>query len=167
ELPWQPGAALVLADFIHHDGRPVAEAPRTVLMRQVVPLAKRKMTCAMASELEFFLFNTSYHEAFKADYRNLPPSSDYRIDYHTMQPARDEGFFRSIRNSTEIAGVPIEASEGWWDRAVPSGSKTGCLARTPIPIWHLRPPWPRGWLAWMSAWIAARNTKATPTWMSG
>jgi len=116
EIPWQPGAALVLADFIHHDGRPVAEAPRAVLMRQVAALAKRKFACAMASELEFFLFNNSYHEAFKADYRNLTPSSDYRIDYHTMQPARDEGLFRCIRNSMEIAGVPIESSKGEWGR---------------------------------------------------
>jgi len=41
--------------------------------------------------------NTSYPDAFKANYRNLPASSDYRVDYQTMQPARDEGLFRAIR----------------------------------------------------------------------
>ena len=34
-LPWEPGAALVLADFHHHDGRPVEEAPRQILRRQL------------------------------------------------------------------------------------------------------------------------------------
>src|SRR5262249_20766952 len=116
ELPWLPGTALVLCDFCHHDGRAVAEAPRTVLQAQVAALTKRKLSCAIASELEFFLFNTTYHEAFKADYRHLTPSSDYRIDYHTLQPARDEGLFRCIRNSMAVARVPIESSKGEWGR---------------------------------------------------
>src|SRR6266404_9557905 len=113
-LPWQPGAALVICDFSHHDGRLVEEAPRTVLQRQVAAL--KKLACNIAGELEFYLFNHSYHEAFRADYRDLSPSSDYRIDYHTMQTARDEPLFRSIRNQMRAAGVPVENSKGEWGR---------------------------------------------------
>ena len=116
ELSWQPGAALVLGDCVHADGRPVAEAPRTVLIRQVLRLAEKKFTAAMASELEFFLYNTTYHDAWTSGYKTLPPSSDYRIDYHTMQPARDEGLMRAIRNAMDIARVPIESSKGEWGR---------------------------------------------------
>src|SRR4029434_8233455 len=50
-LPWQPGAALVPCDFAHHDGPPVAEAPRTVLQQQVAALAKKRLLCQIASEL--------------------------------------------------------------------------------------------------------------------
>ena len=67
-------------------------------------------------ELEFFLFHNTYHDAFAADYKNLTPSSDYRINYHTMQPDRDEGLFRSIRNLMGAAGVPVESSKGEWGR---------------------------------------------------
>src|SRR5262245_20776833 len=42
-LPWQPGAALVVCDFARHDGTPVAEAPRSVLQRQVAALAKKRL----------------------------------------------------------------------------------------------------------------------------
>ena len=115
-LPWLPGTALVICDFCHHDGRPVAEAPRSVLRGQLERLGKRRLVCNMASELEFFLFNTSYHDAQAADYRGLTPSSDYRIDYHTMQPARDEGLFRAIRNQMAAARVPVESSKGEWGR---------------------------------------------------
>src|SRR5437667_6027495 len=87
-LPWQPGTALVICDYTHADGQFVDEAPRSVLRRQVDSLATKKLTAYMASELEFFLFNTSFHDAFRAEYRNLTPSSDYRIDYHTVQPTR-------------------------------------------------------------------------------
>ncbi|MHB8521720.1 MAG: glutamine synthetase family protein [Limisphaerales bacterium] len=115
-LPWQPGAALVLCDYCQDDGKLVEEAPRSVLRRQVEALARKKLACFTASELEFFLFNTTYHDAFQADYRNLPPSSDYRIDYHTMQPARDEAILGAVRNQMTAARVPVESSKGEWGR---------------------------------------------------
>src|SRR6266700_7260769 len=63
-LPWQERSALVICDFLHHDGSLVEEAPRTVLKRQLEALAKKRLTCNIASELEFYLFNHTYHEAF-------------------------------------------------------------------------------------------------------
>ena len=115
-LPWQPAAALVICDFHHHDGKVVAESPRALLQRQVDLLGRKKFVCNIASELEFFLFNTSYHDAFAANYRDLTPSSDYRVDYQIMQPTRDEPLFRSIRNMMGDARVPIESSKGEWGR---------------------------------------------------
>jgi glutamine synthetase len=115
-LPWHAGSALVLCDYLHHDGKPVEEAPRSVLRRQMELLARKKLDACIASELEFFLFNQDYHEAFVADYRNLTPSSDYRIDYHTMQPGRDEFTMRAVRNWMSQARVPVESSKGEWGR---------------------------------------------------
>jgi len=115
-LPWQTAAALVICDFRHDNGRLVDEAPRTILQKQVESLRKKKLICHIASELEFFLFNNSFHDAYAAGYRNLTPSSDYRIDYHTMQPARDEPLFRSMRNMMLEARVPVESSKGEWGR---------------------------------------------------
>jgi glutamine synthetase len=115
-LPWQPGAALALCEFIHHDGSPVAEAPRAVLRRQLDRLARLGFAAAAATELEFYLFNQTYPEAFAAGYRHLQPASDYRIDYHLLQPARDEPLFRAIRNQLTAAGIPIESSKGEWSR---------------------------------------------------
>jgi glutamine synthetase len=115
-LPWQEATALVICDFLHEDKKPVAEAPRSLLRAQVEALAAQKWVCKIASELEFYLFNQSYHDAFATAYRTLQPSSDYRIDYHTMQPARDEGLFRVVRNMMGIAKVPVESSKGEWGR---------------------------------------------------
>jgi glutamine synthetase len=115
-VPWQPATAIVLCDLHHEDGRPVAEAPRSVLRRQVERLATKGLTCQVASELEFFLFNTTYHDAFATGYAALEPSSDYRIDYHTMQPARDEPILGALRRQMEGAGVAVESSKGEWGR---------------------------------------------------
>jgi glutamine synthetase len=115
-LPWQPGAALVICDFHKHDGSLVAEAPRSVLRRQLDLIAQQGLTCFCASELEFYLFNQTFHSAFANGYRDLQPSSDYRIDYHLMQPARDEPLMRAIRNGMTAARVPVESSKGEWSR---------------------------------------------------
>src|SRR5579885_49645 len=115
-IPWQTGAALVLCDHVQHDGSLVAEAPRSVLRRQLERLSGSGFDCFCASELEFYLFNQSYHSAFADGYRQLQPSSDYRIDYHLMQPTRDEPLMRAIRNNMPGAGIPIESSKGEWSR---------------------------------------------------
>ncbi len=115
-LPWQPGSALVFCDFVKPDHSLVAEAPRSVLRRQLERLEARGWTCACASELEFYLFNQTYESAFASGYRDLHPSSDYRIDYHLMQPTRDEGLMRAIRNGMPGAGIPVESSKGEWSR---------------------------------------------------
>src|SRR5436190_2780122 len=67
-LPWQAATALVLCDFHHENGKRVVEAPRSLLRSQLERLANRKLTCNIASELEFFLFNTTYHDAFASGY---------------------------------------------------------------------------------------------------
>src|SRR5215467_12056131 len=115
-LPWQPGAAMVICDHVRNDGALVAENPRSVLRRQLDLLRAKGLTCYCASELEFYLFNQSYHSAFAAGYRDLQPSSDYRIDYHLMQPTRDETLMRAIRNGMTVARVPVESSKGEWSR---------------------------------------------------
>ena len=115
-IPWQPASALVICEAQHHDGKLVAEAPRSVLRGQIERLAARGFTCNIASELEFFLFNTSFHDAFTGAYRNLQASSDYRIDYHLLQPTADETLFRQMRNDMVAADVPVESSKGEWGR---------------------------------------------------
>ena len=115
-MPWQPGAVLVICDHVREDGAYVAESPRSVLRNQLARVEKQRLKCFCASELEFYLFNETYAGAFTKAYRELQPSSDYRIDYHLMQPTRDENLMRAIRNGMTAARVPIESSKGEWSR---------------------------------------------------
>jgi glutamine synthetase len=113
-IPWETSSALVVCDFHAHGGAPVEQAPRRILQRQIERLAAMGMKANSASELEFFLFNEDYAAAARAGYAALTPSSNYRIDYHILQPARDEAIFRGIRNQMLLAGIPIENSKGEW-----------------------------------------------------
>ncbi len=115
-LPWQKTSAMVICDLYREDGQLVDEAPRSVLRRQLLRLENLGVASFMASELEFFLFNTTYPAAFASGYSQLVPSSDYRIDYHVMQPTRDEPIFHAIRQQMEGAGVQVESTKGEWGR---------------------------------------------------
>jgi len=140
-LPWEPGAVMVLCDLHQHGAERVAEAPRNVLRSQIARLNSLGFTCKLASELEFFLFNQTFHEASERDFRDLTPSSDYRIDYHTMQTARDESIMRAVRNQMPLARVPIESTKGEWGRGQ---HEANFIYDEPIPIADLHTVFKQG-----------------------
>ncbi len=115
-IPWLPGTALVLGDLHHEDGQPVAEAPRTLLRRQLERLAGRGLSALVASELEFYLFHETYRSASEKRYAGLVPSSDYLIDYHLLQTSRDEQVLGRARNEMCAANIPVEGSKGEWGK---------------------------------------------------
>ncbi|MDF2828466.1 MAG: glutamine synthetase, partial [Mycobacterium sp.] len=111
-LPWLPGTALVMADLSWTDGKPVDQAPRTILRTQLDRLAERGMGAVAATELEFMVFDDSYRDAWKADYRNLTPATDYNIDYAMLASTRMEPLLRDIRLGMEGAGMYCEGVKG-------------------------------------------------------
>jgi glutamine synthetase len=115
-LSWQKSSAIVICDLVREGGSLVDEAPRAVLRKQLDRLAAQNLTCNIASELEFFLFNNTYAQSFSTGYSSLVPSSDYRIDYHTMQTTRDEPIMHALRQQMEGAGIPIESTKGEWGK---------------------------------------------------
>jgi len=92
----------------------VEESPRRVLAKQLERSAHHKLKAFMGSELEFFLFDQSYSTISGNEYRDMRPTSQYLIDYHILQPGRDEKFIRRVRNEMAAAGIPVECSKGEW-----------------------------------------------------
>ncbi len=111
-LPWLPGTALVMADLSWTDGKPVDQAPRTILRTQLDRLTERGMGAVAATELEFMVFDDSYRDAWKADYRNLTAATDYNIDYAMLASTRMEPLLRDIRLGMEGAGMYCEGVKG-------------------------------------------------------
>lgn len=111
-LPWLPGTALVMADLSWGsggpDGRPVVQAPRTILRGQLDRLADRGLAAFVGTELEFMVFDDSYRAAWAADYRGLTPATDYNVDYAMLASTRMEPLLRDIRRGMEGAGMYCE-----------------------------------------------------------
>ncbi len=111
-LPWHPGTAIIFGNTFDANGSVVEEIPRRVLGRQLERLAKNSQKACVGSELEFYLYNETYRGVHDKGYRDLIPASDYAIDYHLLQPGRDEGVLGRIRNEMNQAGIPVECSKG-------------------------------------------------------
>jgi glutamine synthetase len=116
--PWLPGTALVLADLLdHHTHAEVAISPRAILKRQAARARAMGFQPMMATELEFYLFETSYdrlRDSVQAEgaIRGLKPIGAYNEDYHLFQTSKEEEVVRALRNGLFAAGVPVENSKG-------------------------------------------------------
>ncbi|TRW80677.1 glutamine synthetase [Mycolicibacterium sp. 018/SC-01/001] len=111
-IPWQPGTALVMADLSWTDGRPVTQAPRSILNRQIDRLAERGLVPYAATELEFIVFEDTYRDAWAAGYKGLTPATDYNIDYAMLASTRMEPLLRDIRLGMDGAGMYCEGVKG-------------------------------------------------------
>jgi glutamine synthetase len=114
---WLEKTAFVLCDVKSektHDY--VAVAPRSILRRQIEAAKKMGYTGYAGTELEHYLFQTSYRQAAQQDYRNLEPAGWYLEDYHMLQGTRTEGFHAAARRHLKLSGVPVENSKGEWGR---------------------------------------------------
>jgi glutamine synthetase len=111
-VPWQPGAALLLADVQWLDRTPVLESPRQILKRQLDRLAERGWQAMVGTELEFIVFDDSYEAAWDKRYFDLAPSNQYNVDYSILGTSRIEPLLREIRLGMRDAGMQVESAKG-------------------------------------------------------
>ena len=108
---WLDRSALVLCDV---DG--AAVAPRSILRDQVARAADVGFTAKAGTELEYYLFRTSYRDAAARSYADAEPAGWYLEDYQLLQGARTEDFHAAVRRHLARSGVPVESSKGEWGR---------------------------------------------------
>ncbi len=114
-VSWLPGTALVLCDVADpktHQRLPLA--PRSMLRSQLERAANRELMAKGASELEYYLFDSSYRDAKDRNYHGLRPAGWCIEDYHILQGTRTEEFTAAVRRHLRESGVPVENSKGEW-----------------------------------------------------
>ena len=113
KLSWLDRTALVICDAQLEPGHePVTVAPRSILRRQLEMLRSQGFEAMAASELEFFLYRTSYLDAARNGYLNLAEVGWYREDYHLLQASRTEDLNGPFRRHLAASGVPVESTKG-------------------------------------------------------
>jgi glutamine synthetase len=113
-IPWLDKTALVLGDVEGKDHKPLPVAPRQVLQAQVQRAAELGLSIRVASELEFYVFNDSYEEAFDKAYRELDTVGRYIEDYHILQTTKEEPIMQALRRHMDALGLGVESSKGEW-----------------------------------------------------
>ena len=107
-----PATAMVQCDLVWLDHKPVVQSPRTILKDQVAKAAEAGFTALAGTELEFILFNTTYEEAWRTNYQDLPAANQYNVDYSIVGTTRVEPLLRDIRNTMYAAGMNVEGAKG-------------------------------------------------------
>ena len=113
---WLDRTAIVLCDAHMPDHSPVNVAPRSILGAQTTSAAAAGFEVAAATELEYYLFRTTYADAARADYNNLAAAGWYLEDYNLLQGTRTEDLNGSFRRHLAASGIPVEATKGEWGR---------------------------------------------------
>jgi len=111
-IPWQEGAAMLLADVAWLDHSDVVASPRQILKRQIKALADAGMKAMVGSELEFVVFNNTYEQAWSKGYKDLTPANQYNVDYSILGGSRIEPLLRAIRLGMSGAGMNVESVKG-------------------------------------------------------
>ena len=111
-IPWQDGAALLLADVAWLDHSDVVASPRQILRKQIKDLADAGMKAMVGTELEFIVYNNTYEQAWSKGYKDLTPANQYNVDYSILGGSRIEPLLRAIRLGMTGAGMNVESVKG-------------------------------------------------------
>ena len=114
---WLDRSALVLCDVMDEGTHAlIPVAPRSILRRQIERAAAAGYEVKAASELEYYLFSNSYHDADRKRFTDLEPAGWYIEDYHMLQGSRADAFHGAARRHLKASGIPVENSKGEWGR---------------------------------------------------
>jgi glutamine synthetase len=100
--------------FVHCDVENVAVSPRAILKKQIARCAAMGFEPMAASELEYYVFKTSYRDASRQGYQALEPLGWYLEDYNILQGTREEFYTAEVRRHLKASGFAVENSKGEW-----------------------------------------------------
>ena len=115
---WLEKTAIVICDVKEETTHQLLPfVPRSLLKRQIEQLENLVGGTAVgASELEYYLYETSYQDAAEKGYAQLTPAGWYIEDYHILQGTREEEFHGTVRKHLKHSGIPVESSKGEWGK---------------------------------------------------
>lgn len=110
---WLDKTAMVICDVVDSKTHlPLSIAPRSILKKQLEKCKSMGYSCIAASELEYYMYNDSYKDAFKKGYKDLDNYGYYLGDYNMLQSTREEDFNSRVRKYLKNSGVPVEMTKG-------------------------------------------------------
>ncbi len=107
-VPWEPGVATVICDFMTEHGEPVPVSPRHVLHRVLERAAASGYRAELALELEFRLWREDQRSLREKHWRDLTPLSPTTSCYSLARSTGDDFLVGKLRRLMDAHGVPIE-----------------------------------------------------------
>lgn len=107
-VPGSLGAQWYLSDVLDAKGASVAEAPRTILQRQLQRLDTLGLGAVMSSELEFYLFDQTYSALAAGSYREMQPFYWRHGDNDPLVALVEHEFLGDLQEDLHSAGIVVD-----------------------------------------------------------
>jgi glutamine synthetase len=107
-VPWEPGTAAFLLDFIRNDGSPHPACPRGLLRSTLARARSLGYEVVLAAEFEFFVFKETPASLYAKGFRGLEPLSPGMFGYSWVREGQNADFCRAVLEELEAFDIPIE-----------------------------------------------------------
>jgi glutamine synthetase len=108
-LPWEPGTAALLLDFVDKEGHAHPACPRSLLKSVLAKAAKQGHSALFAVEFEFFLFKETPETLRSKGFRDLTPLSPGMFGYSWVREGQNSELCHAILDEMAAFDIPIEA----------------------------------------------------------
>lgn len=122
-IPWEPGAVAMLADFRDGDGGAHPACPRSLLKRVLGRAKKLGFSPMVGAEYEFYLFRETRDSLQEKAFRRLTPLDPGMFGYSWVRSGQDSELMRDILQGmrdfdVELEGLHTETGPGVYEAAI-------------------------------------------------
>ena len=122
-IPWEPGAVAMLADFRAEDGSAHPACPRSLLKRVIAHAEKLGYRPMVGAEYEFYLFKETRDSLQEKGFRRLTPLDPGMFGYSWVRSGQDAELMRDIMQGMrdfdiELEGLHTETGPGVYEAAI-------------------------------------------------
>jgi glutamine synthetase len=107
-IPWEPGTAMFLLDFIARNEEPLAIAPRQVFQRVLRRAQKMGFRARLSAEYEFFVFRETAQSLRDKNFQNLASLTPGMFGYSVLRASANSELLIEMLAQLEAFGVPLE-----------------------------------------------------------
>jgi glutamine synthetase len=122
-IPWEPGAVAMLADFRAEDGSAHPACPRSLLKGTIARAEKLGYRPMVGAEYEFYLFKETRDSLQEKAFRRLTPLDPGMFGYSWVRSGQDSELMRDILQGMrdfdiELEGLHTETGPGVYEGAI-------------------------------------------------
>jgi glutamine synthetase len=108
-IPWEPGTAAFLLDFVDTEGNPHPACPRSLLKGVLARGEALGMSAVFGAEFEFFVFKETADTLAAKGFRDLTPLSPGMFGYSWVREGQHSDLCHAILDEMASFDIAIEA----------------------------------------------------------
>jgi glutamine synthetase len=107
-IPWEPGTAMFLLDFVDREGAPLGISPRQVFQRVLSRLDGMGYYAKFSAEYEFFVFRETAQSLREKHFQNLAPLTPGMFGYSVLRASANSELLLEMLTRLDEFQIPLE-----------------------------------------------------------